>query len=154
MELSYTCVLFDERSKDAKSFIEKFKDGPWGYDVCRGAYRTEMSLITKLPETEFGIEPGLCIVAVSKDRKCVGFMNLYITINAPDTICIGHVYVRPEVRGKGVYKKMLERLEAFAHQIKAQRIVSFVHRSNGGSMKAHHNLGFKQQMVGFVKEVK
>lgn len=154
-QLEYACVLFDERDKESEKFSNFFLLGQWGWKLCQDAYKTEMSGITGLPETEFGIEKGIVVCAVTKDKRCLGFMNLYIsTENSPGTLCIGHVYVRPEVREKGVYHKMLERAEKFAKDIGSKRIISFVHRSNGGSMKAHHKLGFKQSMVGYVKEVK
>lgn len=153
-QLEYACVLFDERNPESEKFTNNFLLGEWGWKLCQDAYKTEMSLMTGLPETEFGIEKGMTVCAVSKDKRCLGFINLYISAdNAPGTLCIGHAYVRPEVRSKGVYKRMVERTEKFAKDIGAKRIISFVHRSNGGSMKAHHNLGFKQSMVGYVKEV-
>lgn len=155
MELMYKCVLFDERNPEFdKAFKTNWFEKEWGWDVCQNSYKLELSLITGLPVTEFGIERGLTILTITADKKCLGFMNLYMDAdNAPQTICIGHVYVRPEVRGKGIYKRMLERAEKFAKDINAIQIVAFVHRSNGGSMKAHHKLGFKQGIVGYVKEV-
>lgn len=155
MNEEYICVIFDERNPDAKDFKSLIlEEGEWGYNVCEGAYKTEMSLITNLPETEFGIEKGLTVLAVTKSKKCLGFLKLYISAdNSPETLCIGHAYVRPEVRQNGVYKKMVERAEKFAKDIQAKRLIAFVHRSNGESMKAHHKLGFKQEMVGYVREI-
>lgn len=156
--LLYRSILFDERNPDAEKLKEKAfppESDPFSLEVCRGSYKTEMSLITGLPETEFGIEKGLVVVAITQDKKVIGFINIYISAdNSPETICVGHVYVRPECRGKGIYKNMLCRLDKFAKDIGAKRIIAFVHRENGDSMKAHHKLGFKQQMVGYIREVK
>ena len=153
-QLEYACVLFDERNPESEKFTNNFLLGEWGWKLCQDAYKTEMSLMTGLPETEFGIEKGLTVCAVSKDKRCLGFINLYISAdNAPGTLCIGHAYVRPEVREKGVYKRMLERTEKFAKDIGAKRIISFIHCGNKISVRTHRHLGFKEMMVGYVKEV-
>lgn len=153
-ELKYQCLIYDKRDRErCETFEEKIVPGEWGLKICEDAYKTEMALKTKLDESCFHIEPGLTCIAMSEDRKILGFVAIYVDKEAKDLI-IGHAYVRPEFRKKGVYKLMLERVNVFAQVTKMKRLVSFVYRSNGESMKTHHALGFKQELVGYTKEVK
>lgn len=159
LETKYACILLDTRDKASEKLTDQVLLGDWGWKLCQDAYKTEMKCIAEmgglnqLDEHTFHIEPGYTVLAVTPDKKCIGFASIYVDIEA-QTIILGHVYVRPEFREKGVFKTMLARIEKFAKDTKMKQIVSFVYRANGGSMKAHHNLGFKQQMVGYMKEVK
>ena len=154
-ELKYVCLLLDTTKQENNTLVLQTMLGQWGWKLCQDAYKTEMSGMSqfKYPEEYFQVEPGYTVLAITEDKRCIGFASLYAQIQTK-TLVIGHVYVRPEYRGKGVYKTMVARAEKFAKDIKMERMCAFVHRFNGGSMKAHHKLGFKQEMVGYFKEVK
>lgn len=151
-DIKYACLLVDTRDKESEKITDRLI-GTWGFKLCRDAYRTEMSCMTGEPEETFHVDPGYTVITVTEDEKCLGFVSLYVDIEAR-TIIVGHAYVRPEVREKGVYRMMVKRIEKFAKDIKMDKIVAFVYRANGGSMKAHSKIGFKQNMVGYTKEVK
>lgn len=151
-ELMYKVVVIDLRKDENNTFALETEFGQWGWKLCMDAYQTEMSGYTGQPESHFQIERGYTALAVTQDKRVIGIACLYPD-RIQEVLIIGHVYVRPEFREKGVYKTMLGRIEKFAKDTGMKKIVAFAHRSNGGSMKAHHKLGFKQQIVGYVKEV-
>lgn len=151
-ELMYKVVVIDIRKDEDNTFALETEFGEWGWKLCLDAYKTEMSCITGQPESHFEVDRGYTALAVTKDKRVIGFASLYPD-RIQEALIIGHVYVRPEFREKGVYKTMLGRIEKFAKDTGMKNIVAFAHRSNGGSMKAHHKLGFKQKIVGYVKEV-
>lgn len=151
-ELMYKVVVIDLRKDEDNTFALETEFGEWGWKLCMDAYKTEMSFITGQPESHFEIERGYTALAVTQDKRVIGIACLYPNKIQEDMI-IGHVYVRPKFREKGVYKTMMGRIEKFAKDTGMKKIVAFAHRSNGGSMKAHHKLGFKQQIVGYLKEV-
>lgn len=151
-ELKYACILIDTRDKKSEKITDRLI-GTWGLKLCKDAYRTELSGMTNQEEDVFHIENGYTVLTVTEDEKCLGFASIYVDVLAK-TIIIGHAYVRPEVREKGIYSMMVKRIEKFAKDTGMNKIVAFAYRDNGGSMKTHHKIGFKQKMVGYVKEVK
>lgn len=151
-DVKYACLLVDTRDKKSEKITDKLI-GTWGFKLCRDAYRTELSGMTGQPEEVFHVDPGLTVLTVTEDEKCLGFASLFVDPEAK-MVVIGHAYVRPEVRENGIYRMMVKRIEKFAKDIKMEKLVAFVYRANGGSMKAHSKIGFKQNMVGYMKEVK
>lgn len=151
-ELKYACLLVDTREKESEKLTGHLV-GEWGFKICMDAYKTELSCMTGEPEEAFHIYPGYTVITATETKKCLGFVSLYVDIKAK-TLIVGHAYVRPEVREKGIYRMMLKRAEKFAKDTGMRKIIAFVYRANGGSMKAHKELGFKQDMVGYTKEVK
>lgn len=152
----YKVMMISPRIKQTQELFGKLiqgTDGTDGLEVCMNAYKTEMSLMTGLPEDMFHIEVGAICVAFTEDFRVFGF----ITVGADDkskTICTEHAYVRPEVRKKGVFSLMMKRVEKMAADMKMDKIVSFVFKENDTSQTAHEHNGFKERIVGYMKEVK
>lgn len=126
------------------------------FSIAKGAYATELSLLTGEPVRMYRIcsngEPETYCLAVDQDNIVVGFALLEYEARSR-TLWTCHVYVRPEVRHRGVYKNMIERIKRFAKDAGMDRIFSIVHMANRTSICAHKKVGFQRQWVGFeIKE--
>ena len=155
-QVEYAVMLFDPKNEKTAELIKQLAKGKNGngLDLAMGAYSTEVAAITGWPEGMFkpSKEAPVC-VAFTKDMAVLGFITIAVdTVNK--ITFTEHVYVRPEVRKKGVYKLMMKRIEKFAKDTKCERIVSFVFDKNDVSKKAHKKTGFKPVMRGYSKEVK
>jgi L-amino acid N-acyltransferase YncA len=122
-------------------------------DIAKGAYATELSLITGGPEEYYRLpkedEHGtMYCLAVDRKDNVLGFILLE-TEDRTRTLWTSHVYVRPEVRKKGVYSMMMKRVLKFAKDCKFNRVFSLVHRKNWPSQQAHKSAGFKKSWVGY-----
>lgn len=122
-------------------------------DIAKGAYATELSLITGEPEEYYRLpkedEHGtMYCLAVDREDNVIGFILLE-TEDRTRTLWTCHVYVRPEVRKKGVYKMMMKRVMKFATDCRFNRVFSVVHRKNWPSQQAHKSAGFKKSWVGY-----
>ena len=151
----YKVMMLSPRIKDTKDLFENIMEGTDGSDglrVCMNAYKTEMSLMTSLPESMFGINMSAICVAFTKECRVFGFIAVGID-DKSHVLCTEHAYVRPEVRHKGVYTLMLKRVEKMAKDMKFERIASFVFQENETSKTAHEHNGFKPRMIGYIKEV-
>ena len=141
-----------DKTKDLLNKLLKGTNGEDGLTIAIKAYATEMSLMTGMPEHLFVPQEHPICVAFTDDFRVFGFIVVGAD-SSTKTLCTEHVYVRPEVRHKGVYKLMMKRVEKLAKDIKFERIVSFVFDCNDTSKKAHKKQGFKRKMVGYVKEI-
>lgn len=122
-------------------------------DIAKGAYATELSLITGEPEEYYRLpkedEHGtMYCLAVDREDNVIGFILLE-TEDRTRTLWTCHVYVRPEVRKKGVYKMMMKRVMKFAEDCKFNRVFSLVHEDNIISQCAHIGTGFKNKWYGY-----
>lgn len=152
----YKVMMLSPRIKETQELFEKIMNGTNGTDglkVCINAYKTEISLMTGLPETMFNVGSGAICVAFTEDYRVFGFITVGID-DRSRVLCTEHAYVRPEVRRKGVYTLMLKRVEKMAKDMKFDRIASFVFNENETSKTAHEHNGFKPRMTGYIKEVK
>ena len=151
----YKVMMLSPRIKSTEELFDNLRkgtNGTDGLDVCINAYKTEMSLMTGLPESMFNVGAGAVCVAFTEDYRVFGFITVGID-DRTRVLCTEHAYVRPEVRHKGVYTLMLKRVEKMAKDMKFDRIVSFVFGENETSQTAHEHNGFKARMVGYMKEV-
>jgi len=151
----YKVMLINPKEPKTAELLNKLykgSDGTNGLEVAINAYKTELSLMTEMPEDMFAIRGTAICVAFTDDYRVLGFVSVGID-QMTSSICIEHVYVRPEVRQKGIYKLMLKRIEKMAKDAKCDRIMAFVFDVNGASKMAHRYLGFKRKMIGFMKEV-
>jgi len=155
-EIKYKVMLLNPQVEKTKELLEKLNkgtNGTDGLDIAKKAYATEVSLITEQPVELFGVGDGPICVAFTEKNEVLGFISVGIDTFSK-TVVTEHVYVRPEVRKKGVYGLMLERVKKLAEDIGAKRIVSFVFNKNKVSKTAHENKGFKKKMTGYIMEVK
>lgn len=148
VQIEYTVVII--RTDLCPEIYEKIKPT---FDIAKGAYSTEMALLTGENELYYHIDkedaPGtMYCLAVDKNNTVIGFILLE-TDARTKTLWTSHVYVRPEVRQKGVYKLMIERVKKFARDCRFNRMFSIVHRKNWPSQKAHKKAGFKKCWVGY-----
>lgn len=147
-QIEYTVVII--RTDLCPEIYEKIKPT---FDIAKGAYSTEMALLTRENEIYYHIDkedaPGtMYCLAVDKNNTVIGFILLE-TDARTKTLWTSHVYVRPEVRQKGVYKLMIERVKKFARDCRFNRMFSIVHRKNWPSQRAHKSAGFKKAWVGY-----
>lgn len=148
VQIEYTVVII--RTDLCPEIYEKIKPT---FDIAKGAYSTEMALLTGEYELYYHIDkedaPGtMYCLAVDKNNTVIGFILLE-TDARTKTLWTSHVYVRPEVRQKGVYKLMIERVKKFARDCRFNRMFSIVHRKNWTSQQAHKKAGFKKCWVGY-----
>lgn len=148
VQIEYTVVII--RTGLCPEIYEKIKPT---FDIAKGAYSTEMALLTGENELYYHIDkedaPGtMYCLAVDKNNTVIGFILLE-TDARTKTMWTSHVYVRPEVRQKGVYKLMIERVKKFARDCRFNRMFSIVHRKNWPSQQAHKKAGFKKSWVGY-----
>lgn len=151
----YKVMLLSPGIKSTKELFEKLiegSDGSNGLRVATGAYATEMSMMTGLPESMFRVNFGPVCVAFTEDFRVFGFIAIGVD-DKTKVLCTEHAYVRPEVRHKGVYTLMMKRVEKMAADMKFERIASFVFQENETSKTAHEHNGFKPRMIGYIKEV-
>lgn len=151
----YKVMMLSPRIKSTEELfnnLRKGTNGTDGLDVCINAYKTEMSLMTGLPESMFNVGAGAVCVAFAEDFRVFGFITVGID-DRTRVLCTEHAYVRPEVRNKGVYTLMMKRVEKMAKDMKFDRIASFVFNENDVSKTAHEKTGFKPRMIGYIKEV-
>ena len=147
-QIEYAVVLI--RVGECKELYEKIKPT---FDIAKGAYATELSLITNEKKLYYKIDKedrpeALYCIAVDKEDNVLGFIFLEIDERTM-TLWTSHVYVRPEVRRKGVYRLMMERVKKFAKDCKFNRVFSVVHIKNIDSNWVHRKIGFKKCWVGF-----
>ena len=122
-------------------------------NIAKGAYATELSLLTGEKELYYRIKKDdtpetMYCLAVDKNNTVLGFILLEIDERTM-TLWTSHVYVRPEARKQGVYKLMMERVKKFATDCRFNRVFSVVHRKNWPSQQAHKKAGFKKCWVGY-----
>lgn len=82
-----------------------------------------------------GVPAGVCHYQINKDKQ-----ELWMNIN----------YIRPEFRGKGLYRKIREDIIRIATEAGANAVRNWVHASNDKSIKANVAVGSK--VVGFTFE--
>lgn len=149
----YQVILVRTDLAGYEDFFVKIKPS---FDIAKGAYATELSLITGKPEDLYKIkstnDPETYCLAVDRENNVLGFVLLEADARTM-TLWTCHVYVRPEVRQKGVYKTMLKRIKKFARDAKMVRLFSVVHIRNTPSLLAHKKSGFKRQWVGFEMDM-
>lgn len=148
VQIEYTVVII--KTDLCPEIYEKIKPT---FDIAKGAYSTEMALLTGENELYYHIDkedaPGtMYCLAVDKNNTVIGFILLESDARTK-TLWTSHVYVRPEVRQKGVYKLMMERVKKFARDCRFNRVFSVVHRKNWPSQQAHKRAGFKKCWVGY-----
>lgn len=147
-EVEYTVVIIQVGK--CPEIYQKIKPS---FDIAKGAYATELSLITNEKKLYYslGKEDGpeaIYCLAVDKDSNVLGFIYLELDERTM-TLWTSHVYVRPEVRKKGVYRLMMERVKKFARDCKFNRVFSLAHVYNKDSQWAHRKVGFKKCWVGY-----
>ena len=142
-----------EKTIDILKNLMKGTNGEDGLEIAMKAYATEMSLMTGMPEHLFRIGASPVCVAFTENFRVLGFIFVGAD-SSTKTVCTEHVYVRPEVRHKGVYTLMMKRVEKLVQDMKFERIVSFVFEENELSREVHEKQGFKKRMIGYIKEIK
>jgi len=155
-ETEYKVMLINPAEPKTKDLLEKLIHGTNdqdGLEIAMRAYMTEMSVMTGMPEYLFNIPQNPVCVAFTEDFRVFGFIVVGAD-SSTKTVITEHVYVRPEVRHKGVYQLMMKRIEKLAKDIEFERIVSFVFNENDTSQKAHKKVGFKKRMIGYIKDMK
>lgn len=157
-EIEYKVMLLNPNSSNPqiKKLLESLKTGSTGVDglnVATGAYQTELTIATGMPDCYFKVGNNPICVAFTKENSVLGFITIGIDARTA-TLYTEHVYVRPEVRHKGVYKLMMERVKKFAKDTKCERIMSFVFDKNRDSKKVHAKVGFKKTISVYMMEVK
>lgn len=152
----YKVMMLSPNIKSTKELFDHLVEGSDGTDgirVLSGAYMTEMSIMTGLPEKTFHVEYGPICVAFAENFRVLGFITIGVDDKAK-TLCTEHAYVRPEVRSKGVYRLMMKRVEKMAKDMGMEKIVSFVFYENETSRIVHEKTGFEKRIIGYMKEVK
>ena len=90
---------------DIKGFEDLIGNIEPSFSIAKGAYATELSLMTGKPETFYKItgngEPETFCLAINRKNVVLGFVMLEYDIRTK-TLWISHVYVRPEARHQGV----------------------------------------------------
>lgn len=151
-EVEYCVVVLRTDIEQTKKIFEDIKPS---FDIAKGAYATEMSLLTKKPESFYKIKeedyPQTFCLAIDKNNNVLGFIYLE-SEDKTKTLWTCHVYVRPEVRQKGIYKLMIQRVHKFAKEAGFQRVFSVVHQKNKPSQRAHKSVGFKRRWIGYEIE--
>ena len=147
-QIEFAVVLI--RIGDIPEIYEKIKPT---FDIAKGAYATELSLLTGEKEQYYKLDKEddpntMYCLAIDKSNTVLGFILLEVE-ERTRTLWTSHVYVRPEVRKKGVYKLMMERVKKFAKDCKFNRVFSVVHRKNWPSQQAHKKTGFKKAWMGY-----
>lgn len=147
-QIEYAVVLI--RVGECKELYEKIKPT---FDIAKGAYATEMSLLTGEKELYYKLDKeddpaAMYCLAVDKNNVVLGFIYLEVDERTM-TLWTCHVYVRPECRKQGVYIRMMDRVKKFAKDCKFNKIFSFVHEDNMASQCAHLSVGFVDTWHGF-----
>lgn len=152
-EVLYKVVIIREDLPGADKLLADLKES---FDIAKGAYATELSLITQKKEDYYRIStngmPGTYCLAFDNKNNVLGFILLEYD-ERTRTLWTSHVYVRPEVRRKGVYRLMMDRVKKFAIDTKMSRIFSIVHVSNKDSIKSHRHVGFRREWIGYEIEM-
>lgn len=151
-EVNYCVLILRTDIEKTKKIFEDIKPS---LDIAKNAYATEVSLITKENPIYYQIadtgEPQTWCLAIDEKNNVLGF--IYIEADGRTmTLWTSHVYVRPEVRGHGIYKLMMERVQKFAKDAKFNRVFSVVHQRNTASQRAHKSAGFKKRWIGYEIE--
>lgn len=152
-EILYKVVIIREDIPGADKLLADLKES---FDLAKGAYATEMALITEKREEYYRITtngiPGTFCLAFDDKKNVLGFIMLEYD-ERTRTIWTSHVYVRPEVRCRGVYRLMMQRVKKFAKDTNMARIFSIVHVRNKDSQKAHGRVGFRREWIGYEIEM-
>lgn len=148
-EVNYCVVVLRTDIEESKKIFDAIRPS---LDIAKGAYATEVGYITRKDTSFYKIgeptDPQTWCLAIDKDNHVLGF--IYLEADARTmTLWTSHVYVRPEVRGKGIYKLMMERVQKFAKDAKFKRVFSIVHQRNTASQRAHKSVGFKKRWIGY-----
>lgn len=148
-EVNYCVLILRTDIEKTKPIFENIKPS---LDIAKGAYATEVGFITRKDESfykiEEPVEPQTWCLAIDENNNVLGFIFLEADARTM-TLWTCHVYVRPEVRGKGIYKLMMERVRKFAKDAQFKRVFSIVHQRNNASQRAHKSAGFKKRWIGY-----
>lgn len=82
-----------------------------------------------------------------KEGRLVGMIAFYANGKGADYAYITHVYVSPELRGKGVFKQMLQMIENDVWAKGFQEIRLEVHNDNYIAFKSYERTGFVRSGV-------
>ena len=148
--VEYKVMMLDRRNESTKFLFEKMDDQ---LHIYENAYALEMSLLNGEPKQTFAVDDSQICIAFTKEYEVLGFATVGFN-PVSKYMFIEHVYVKPRIRKKGVFKSMFARIEKMANDIGAEKICSFVFKSNLDSQKAHKKLGFCNKIIGLVKGVK
>jgi GNAT superfamily N-acetyltransferase len=99
-------------------------------------------------ETLFGARPYAEVIVAEEDGEPAGFalfFHNYSTFLARAGIYLEDLYVRPEMRGRGVGKKLLARLAAIAVERNCGRLEWSVLDWNEDAIRFYRSLGAKPQ---------
>ena len=147
--IEYKVMMLDRRNESTKFLFEKMDEQ---LQIYENAYALEMSLLNGEPKQTFKVDDNQICIAFTKEYEVLGFSTVEFN-PVSKYLFIEHIYVKPNLRKKGVFKSMYARIEKMANDIGADKICSFVFRSNIDSKKAHAKLGFSKRLIGFVKEL-
>lgn len=152
-EIKYTVLIIREDIPGAEKILNEIEES---FFIAKRAYATELALLTGKKEKFYQIttagEPGTFCLAIDEQKNVLGFVMLEYD-ERTRTLWTSHVYVRPEVRRKGVYRLMMERIKKFAKDTNMVRIFSIVHVSNKDSQKSHCHVGFRREWIGYEIEM-
>jgi ribosomal protein S18 acetylase RimI-like enzyme len=113
---------------------------------------------TPMPETtKRDLIPGLrahpaCYVFLAyRDKTPVGFSICFLgfsTFNARPLINIHDIFVDSSVRGKGIGRRLLDRIETKARELKCCRLTLEVREDNEVARSLYRKAGFDRAVVG------
>ncbi len=150
--------------------------------IIRKALKSDISYIIQLGEklhrTELNLEPRLtfvqsealshytekindpdsCILVVEQDSNIVGYSYSYTKpvqyfTHSPRECVIEAVYLNEEVRGTGIFEKLIQETITWARNKNVVRIKAGIYADNEVSRSAFMKQGFKEYHVTLVQEV-
>ena len=128
-------------------------------DMARESEGTELDRETVLRGVTEGLNDsnkGLYIVAHTDEGEAIA--SLMITKEWSDWHCewywwIQSVFVKPEYRRQGVYKKMYEKVKEMAKESQVASLRLYADKTNSRALAAYHALGMKKSHYLLYEEV-
>lgn len=102
------------------------------------------------------IAPGnIMTIAVNTETSEVVAMVIN-RINAVDDVKISalwYLYIKPELRGKGLGRNLMETIEKMSKELGASTVLLSVMPDNLSAIEFYNALGYKQQLINLAKEI-
>lgn len=102
------------------------------------------------------LAPGnIMTIAVNTDTSEVLAMVIN-RINIVDDVkasALWYLYIKPECRGKGLGRQLMESVEEMSRRLGATTMVLSVMPGNSSALEFYEVLGYKQQLINLAKEL-
>lgn len=137
----------EEKDLEAAAELERLSFSvPWSEAVLRESLESSLDLIWVLEQTEdsAGKDGEHGRTEERKNRILAGYCNLRLIAGEGELMRIA---VHPELRGRGLSRKLMDCLEETAREKGAEAVTLEVRKSNQAAIELYKTYGFREEAV-------